>query len=136
MAPLSVTLPGASSSPHAARTVLREWLADEGCGHLDDEGALLVSELVTNAVVHGGEPIRLSLCRSNGTVRVEVFDSSAVLARRGDVHSNGSGGRGLQIVESLASEWGSDAVDGGKITWACLLVARPPRKELSTTSLR
>jgi anti-sigma regulatory factor (Ser/Thr protein kinase) len=136
VAPFSVTLPGASDSARAARRALREWMQVEGVADLDDDGSVVVSELITNAVVHGGEPIRLALTCGDGVVRLEVFDSNATLARRGDVHTAGTGGRGLQIVESLSSDWGSHAVEGGKVTWACLDMVAPRREEGSTISLR
>ncbi len=114
----SSPLEGSTASAGAARQVVRQWLDDEGHGDLHATAELITSELVTNAVVHGAEPIRLSLICCDDVVRVEVFDSSPTLARRGAVAAREIGGWGLQIVESLSLEWGSDHVDDGKVTWA------------------
>lgn len=99
---------------------MNDWLATEGCDHLGHVAAVVVSELVTNAVIHGRDPVRLSLSRDDGLVRVEVFDGSTVLPSRRNAEPEDTGGRGLQIVESYSADWGSEHVDGGKVTWACI----------------
>lgn len=83
---------------------------------------LLVSELVTNAVVHTGHPavLRLSLsgaAAEPATVRLEVADSSdrAPVPRCPD--GDATGGRGLALVDGLADRWGWSREDGGKRIW-------------------
>jgi anti-sigma regulatory factor (Ser/Thr protein kinase) len=115
----SLALDGrASDRPRAAR----RWVVDR-CAELDleMEGTdlpLLVSELVTNACVHGAEPIIVHLDVANGRVRVEVEDGSSVMpkVRRSDGHS--TEGRGLLIVEALSSAWGAERTGVGKVVWA------------------
>ncbi|MBA2528582.1 MAG: hypothetical protein H0V19_01235, partial [Euzebyales bacterium] len=67
-----LTLQPSAASPRAARqfvvAVLRRW----GCEHLGDTVALLTSELVTNAVLHAGSAVGVSVARRRGGVRVEV----------------------------------------------------------------
>ncbi|MFI7010393.1 ATP-binding protein [Streptomyces sp. NPDC050145] len=80
---------------------------------------LLVSELVTNAVVHTGRPavLRLALPVGSGVVRVEVADvSSRPPAPR---HAEGSetNGRGLELVDVLADRWGWRPEGAGKAIW-------------------
>ncbi|MEU6201498.1 ATP-binding protein [Streptomyces sp. NPDC047061] len=87
---------------------------------------LLVSELVTNAVVHTGCPavLRLSLpgverrgADESVTVRLEVADASdrAPVPRCAD--GDATGGRGLALVDGLADRWGWSPEDGGKRIW-------------------
>jgi signal transduction histidine kinase/serine phosphatase RsbU (regulator of sigma subunit)/DNA-binding response OmpR family regulator len=80
---------------------------------------LITSELVTNALVHGGPPVELRLERQGTRVVVEVKDDapgSLPSSRRpsdDDEH-----GRGLQIVEALSDEWGIRGTDRGKCVWS------------------
>lgn len=77
---------------------------------------LVVSELVTNAVVHasGGE---LRVKRTGSAIRVEVSDKNPVLPTLLAVQSFAEHGRGLRIVDTLASRWGAEASPGGKAVW-------------------
>lgn len=83
---------------------------------------LLVSELVTNAVVHTGCPavLRLSLAAvaaEVATVRLEVADASdrAPVPRCAD--GDATGGRGLALVDGLADRWGWSPEGAGKRIW-------------------
>jgi two-component sensor histidine kinase len=96
---------------------------EERCPHLPpqmlDVALLLTSELVTNAVRHGAGEIRCSLSTGPTSVRLEVHDENPELpepAHRGVVADSG---RGLHILESLASRWGStpDPTSTGKTVW-------------------
>ncbi|MDH6628969.1 anti-sigma regulatory factor (Ser/Thr protein kinase) [Streptomyces sp. LBL] len=108
-----------------ARMWARSRLAGSGIGAdeaLAETLILLVSELVTNAVVHTGCPavLRLSLpgvAAEPGTVRLEVDDISnrAPVPRCAD--SDATGGRGLALVDGLADRWGWSAEGAGKRIW-------------------
>lgn len=84
---------------------------------------LLVSELVTNAVVHTGRPavlrVLLSGCLATGrgTVRIEVVDASGSPPRRRPTHDEATGGRGLALVAGLADRWGWRQEGAGKRIW-------------------
>ncbi|MGW5211273.1 ATP-binding protein [Streptomyces sp. NPDC004051] len=83
---------------------------------------LLVSELVTNAVVHTGCPavLRLSLTDAEAgeaTVRLEVADRSSRAPVPRCVDGEATGGRGLALVDGLADRWGWSADDTGKRIW-------------------
>ena len=89
--------------------------------HLDIDGTdltLLVSELVTNACVHGAEPICVCLDVDQGRVRVEVEDGSSVMPEVQRSDGRSTVGRGLLIVESLSRAWGAERVGAGKVVWA------------------
>ncbi|WP_345670323.1 ATP-binding protein [Streptomyces similanensis] len=108
-----------------ARRWARSRLAGSGIAAdepLAETLVLLVSELVTNAVVHTGCPavLRLSLpgtAAEAATVRLEVADAStrAPVPRCPD--DDATGGRGLALVDGLADRWGWSAEGAGKRIW-------------------
>ncbi|WP_327696729.1 ATP-binding protein [Streptomyces sp. NBC_00459] len=130
-----------------ARRWARSRLA--GSGVADDEPLaetliLLVSELVTNAVVHTGCPavLRLSfqdVCGtqsgaqgvSGGIVRLEVVDLSARPPVPRHAEGDETNGRGLELVDGLADRWGWSAEGVGKRIWCeldrCPAPAPAPR---------
>ncbi|THA26676.1 PAS sensor protein [Streptomyces sp. RKND-216] len=105
-----------------ART-LRSWgLADEA-----DVALLVVSELVTNALLHTQGAARLDLMLSGDRLRVAVTDSSPrAPAKPVIVDWEATGGRGILLVEAVSTAWGSVPVGGGKQVWAEVPV--PPRE--------
>ncbi|MGA4848800.1 SpoIIE family protein phosphatase [Streptomyces sp. G5(2025)] len=142
------SLPGNPLAPAAARGFVRAALADwtelgvpAAAGVTDrlvDDAVLLVSELVTNAVVHAGTAVEL-LCRldeagpgedTDGLV-IEVSDhhpSRAVRGEQGSPASTGTPeyGRGLQLVASLSESWGITYRTGTKTVWVRLPVEGVP----------
>ncbi|QWZ10093.1 ATP-binding protein [Nocardioides panacis] len=78
---------------------------------------LLVSELVTNAVRHGSGPVGLHVAWGNGTVRVEVHDQSPEWPVVRAVDRDALDGRGLILVDGLATGWGVMAGKPGKTVW-------------------
>jgi anti-sigma regulatory factor (Ser/Thr protein kinase) len=104
---------------YAARTVVSRWFGDPThAEHLED-ACLLVSELVTNSVLHAdqpqGAPLRISAYAVDGVVRVEVEDGGhgGVPRRTADPRD---GGYGLNLVELLAARWGVDR-EYGTCVW-------------------
>jgi anti-sigma regulatory factor (Ser/Thr protein kinase) len=80
---------------------------------------LVISELVTNAVQHGGPPVRCRVTVADDQVHVEVRDHGALLPRESEVPPTSMRGRGLTIVGRVASRWGVvEHPDGGKTVWA------------------
>lgn len=81
---------------------------------------LVLSELGTNAVVHGGGAFTLRLWYTRDWARVEVQDASARMPEfpRGAPSDRDVGGRGLLIVEALATFVGAERKDSGKVVWA------------------
>ncbi|MFI6347938.1 ATP-binding protein [Streptomyces sp. NPDC050560] len=78
---------------------------------------LIVSELVTNAVVHTRRPSVLRLLVSGEMVRVEVVDDSARPPRPRHAEGDETGGRGLELVDGLADRWGWEPDHDGKRVW-------------------
>ncbi|WP_092545857.1 ATP-binding protein [Actinoplanes derwentensis] len=106
--PLDRGAPG--SARRAATAVLTGWgFRDEDWL---DAAAVVVSELVTNAVRHGGGCLELQLEAHDATVVVSVADGSAVVPRRRD--PDGIGGRGIALIEALSAGWSVQNYQGGK----------------------
>ncbi|WP_406010333.1 SpoIIE family protein phosphatase [Streptomyces sp. NBC_00637] len=101
-----------------ART-LRRWKVQEAA----DAVLLVVSELVTNALVHTQGPVRLDLVLRGDRVRVSVSDSSPrAPAKPVIVDWEATGGRGLLLVEAMSDAFGSVPVAGGKQVWSEIAV--------------
>ncbi|EST37148.1 hypothetical protein N566_14585, partial [Streptomycetaceae bacterium MP113-05] len=105
-----------------ART-LRSWGLEEEA----DVALLVVSELVTNALLHTQGAARLDLMLSGDRLRIATTDSSPrAPAKPVIVDWEATGGRGILLVEAVSVAWGSLPVSGGKQVWAEILV--PPRE--------
>ncbi|MEU6117499.1 SpoIIE family protein phosphatase [Streptomyces sp. NPDC047117] len=78
---------------------------------------LLVSELVTNAVRYGAEPIRLRLLYDDATLICEVADGSSTSPHLRRAKTGDEGGRGLFLVARFAQRWGTRYTARGKVIW-------------------
>ena len=105
-----------SAARRAVKSILRAWGLKDAAWLAT--AALIVSELVTNAVQHGRGTIGLHLKQVGRRVTVWAVDASATTPRRREPDE--SGGRGLKIVEALSSEWGVTNHKNGKRVWAKL----------------
>ncbi len=85
-----------------------------------DDALLLVSEMVTNAILHGQPPIRLHVQRRDAQVLIEVEDQATAIPRKRRPGPHDEHGRGLQLVDAIANEWGIRPTPRGKAVW-CLL---------------
>ncbi|MFJ2111457.1 MULTISPECIES: ATP-binding protein [unclassified Streptomyces] len=121
-------LPSHPRSVGRAREILQ--LSMDLPGDPGDTAALLLSELVTNALRHGSPPgreIGVSLHRADGTLRLEVEDAGDFLPRPRTPGPDDECGRGLALVDALADDWGVAPRRGpGKRVWVMLKVTDPP----------
>lgn len=119
MIPAESTLPAQDLSPAVARRAVRGALTEAGLEVMLDDAVLLVSELVTNAVVHAGTQIELRLDIGPGSVRVEVIDyrPGALPALLGEPDDDRETGRGMVLLDAIAKEWGTRHFAGGKAVW-------------------
>lgn len=78
---------------------------------------LLAGEILTNAVVHGGGWFLLHLDVSTRRVRVEVTDASAGQPRVLRPNGIREHGRGMAIVDAMATKWGTDHLGSHKVVW-------------------
>ncbi|MFG3245391.1 SpoIIE family protein phosphatase [Streptomyces sp. NPDC048187] len=130
-----VTLLGSSLAPGAARAMVRaalaEWAAlglpgtEHLTEHLAADALVVVSELVTNAVVHAGTDVEVGLrVEEDGTLVVEAADQHPSRAPRSVdpelPHDPAEYGRGLPLVAALAEAWGITYRPGTKTVWARL----------------
>ncbi|MET0920510.1 MAG: ATP-binding protein [Acidimicrobiia bacterium] len=108
------------NTPQVAREARHEVVQVLGdrCGaSVIEIAALLTSELATNALLHGSPPMQLRIALSERLLRVEVHDASRVAPAPRTAGSSDANGRGLAIIEAMASRWGTDVTDGGKSVW-------------------
>ena len=117
----AVSLPADGRAAGMARSVvrnrLREWKLDE----LLDSAMLLTSEVVTNVIVHTASAPELELSREGAAVLVSVADGSPVPPHRRSHSATAATGRGLQMLQELANDWGWTPVRDGKAVWFLLV---------------
>lgn len=110
-------LPPEPASARGARQFVADTLAAHGVTEPVDVATLLVSELVTNALLHAHSDIVVRVETHDGLVRVEVGDGSdappVMRSRSGEATT----GRGTLLVDALAASWGVDSDGTGKIVW-------------------
>jgi len=105
-------------TPRVARLFVGQCLRDWGYDTLIGDAELLTSELVTNAVLHGEEPVVVQLDDLADGVVVLVEDPATTLPVPRDPGPMTEGGRGLQILAALASAWGIGKIPhDGKFVW-------------------
>lgn len=108
-----------ADDPATARRYVHTTLVDLHHDGVVDDAELLVSELVTNAIVHGGVPSpAIVVSCDDDTVRIDVRDASPVpLVRSAKVDLTVPGGFGLGIVDTIAARWGVEHGERGKSVW-------------------
>ncbi|MFP3969528.1 SpoIIE family protein phosphatase [Actinomadura fulvescens] len=99
-----------------ARAQATAKLLDWGLPELVETVELLVSELVTNALVHGAGAIGMRLIKGS-TLLCEVSDDGHELPYLCDADFTDESGRGIQLVSHLADRWGTQRTDLGKVVW-------------------
>ncbi|MFE0629261.1 SpoIIE family protein phosphatase [Streptomyces sp. NPDC058864] len=102
----------ASARAKAARQ-LTAW----GLEELTFTTELVVSELVTNAIRYGSDPVLLRLIRDR-TLICEVFDGSSTSPHMRHARTTDEGGRGLFLIAQVAERWGARYGRGGKTVWS------------------
>jgi anti-sigma regulatory factor (Ser/Thr protein kinase) len=113
------TLPASVGTPAVARAFARHAVAGGTTPLRVDDVTLVVSELVTNAVVHGTGDVTLHVVGNADGIRVEVGDD---LPSEGElpVEESRETVRGLLLVSRIARHWGVRAEGAGKVVWADL----------------
>ena len=119
---LSVELPPEPASASRARQLARERLRAVCPPDILDTVALLVTELVTNAILHARTPMQLELEAHADHVRLCVEDASPEQPQVRRYGSDAVTGRGLVLVEQLATSWGVEPTLSGKVVWCKIAI--------------
>jgi anti-sigma regulatory factor (Ser/Thr protein kinase) len=105
-------------APRAARRVVASECARAATGpECADHAGLMTSEVVTNAVLHGTGEVTFAMDAGAVLLRVEVGDGCASRPTCAVAEDRAEGGRGMGIVDALASDWGVTDDPPGKIVW-------------------
>jgi anti-sigma regulatory factor (Ser/Thr protein kinase) len=113
----SITLPPEPSSAGEARLFVADHARDVCPAEMAEVAVLLTSELVTNVIVHAGTPMQLSVEVVADAVRVALADELPRTPVRRNVEGTRLTGRGMHLVESLATHWGVEPTPAGKTVW-------------------
>jgi anti-sigma regulatory factor (Ser/Thr protein kinase) len=118
---VELALRTSKTSPALARDFARRSGCTEHALEILDDALLLISELVTNSVNHGGPPIVLAIECDGDVLRVLVRDGSPKLPTPRAAADDDESGRGLTLVSLIANTWGVDAIQDkhglGKQVW-------------------
>lgn len=108
-----------------ARRVVRDACRAWKLPHLVDDAELVVTELVSNAVRHAGGDLELVVVLRGTVLHISLRDGSPDTPRRNlPDPDSGEGGRGLMLLDAVASGWGSTPDPPGKVVWATVRVPR------------
>jgi anti-sigma regulatory factor (Ser/Thr protein kinase) len=114
----AVELRGRPASVRKARAFTGDVLADDGVeASVIELAALLVSELVTNAIVHARGTICLTVHADANWVRIEVEDQGRGRPILRPATEDQLEGRGLQVVDKLATDWGTQRRATHNVVW-------------------
>jgi serine/threonine-protein kinase RsbW len=114
----SLRLPSSPEAARIARGAVRRTMAREVEAEPLDALLLCVSELVTNAVEHGAPPVVLRVGDADEGILLEVLDGGGGSPQKQDPGPGSPRGRGLLLVDGLASRWGIDQDRHTTRVWA------------------
>lgn len=114
----TLTLPSVPRSVAEARRFAVSVCAESGLASLCDTVALLVSEVATNALVHGSGDVRVHIAPHGNRLHLEVSDDCDATPVLTDAGPDAEGGRGMALLDALASDWGVRRDEPvGKTVW-------------------
>jgi len=107
-------------APSLARKFLRAATCSSHHSEVVEDAVLLVSELVTNSVKHGGPPVVVAVDCDGDVLQVRVRDGSPAVPTPRDALHTDEDGRGLALVKTMSADWGVDPEPDGKHVWFVL----------------
>jgi serine phosphatase RsbU (regulator of sigma subunit) len=124
-------LPDSWEAPPLGRRFVEQEVLERGGAAVVDDAMLIAAELLANARQHGVPPVRVCVQGADGHIRIEVSDGSSRGPVRLAPSPDNMTGRGLALVEALATQWGVTALPHGrKAVWAQM----SPRDEVDPTA--
>jgi anti-sigma regulatory factor (Ser/Thr protein kinase) len=130
----ATTLPARPTSVGVARRFLVQLLEAWDLQGLEYDASVVLSELVTNAVLHARTEVRLEVSYEDSVLRLEVSDGSPKLPMAKRPNPQAATGKGLVLIDALATEWGVRPEPNGKTIWASFVEAGA--LETSTPTIR
>jgi DNA-binding CsgD family transcriptional regulator/anti-anti-sigma regulatory factor/anti-sigma regulatory factor (Ser/Thr protein kinase) len=122
---LAPTPTAAAAARRFVRETLQSWGLGPPDGELSEQAQLLADELVTNASVHAQTDMLLRLELDRELLHIAVRDFERRLPGLLPDDAQGEGGRGLRLVERVATAWGAQPYPGdGKVVWCTLRISR------------
>jgi hypothetical protein len=112
-----LSLAAEPASVAQGRQFIREVLDRWNMPALGEAVVLVASELITNTLLHTDSPPVLHLTTVPGGLRLEIEDASGTHPRRRSYAADATTGRGMMLVESMTSRWGTQARPEGKVVW-------------------
>ena len=113
----STKLRAHASSARAARQFLRRVLGEWRCDRTLEAVLLAANELVTNAIIHAHSEVELVVRLRAQVIRIEVIDAAEQVPTPRDTRDDSMGGRGLKVLDAVATRWGVDPLPTGKRVW-------------------
>jgi len=118
-------LPSRPESVGRARAWVRAVLTADGCEGAIDTVLLIMSELATNALIHGdGSDITIVCDVDTDALTIGVVDRGTNRPVILDAAEDDEYGRGMALIDAIADEWGHEPCDGGKLVYARLKLAQ------------
>jgi hypothetical protein len=114
----SIKLPLRATSARSARRFVGDTLAKAGLPGAVEAAVLLTSELVANSLLYARSEITVVVIPGRASAVIKVYDASSQKPIRREAREDSTSGRGLELVEALASSWGvEDRAEEGKCVW-------------------
>ena len=110
-------LSASRESGREARRLASAALESWQLGEAGDAVELIVTELVANSVLHAGSAPEIAVLLLPDAIRLEVADSSPDLPRPRDAGPEATSGRGMNLIDAMATRWGADPTPTGKTVW-------------------
>jgi hypothetical protein len=130
----SLELPPDRVAAAKARHFVGETMRGWDCDGMIPDAELLVSELVTNAVLHARSASRVTIERQGTTLRISVFDTSPTRPRLRNYGPEAVTGRGLLLVDRISQRWGVDQLPTGKSVWFEIDASPVPEHEIESNA--
>lgn len=126
---VSRSWPAEAATVPAARRLVREQLRALGRPSLGDDAELLVTELVSNVVLHVGGTVSVAVRASDDEIVLEVTDDSPLAPQLRSFSRTSSTGRGMRLVHSLSADHGIVPREHGKTVWVRLTTTTARRDD-------